>query len=615
MPTTGDNFGITTIETEGADNWNVWFLVDNLKLDACLYLDVINRTTATPPGSPAAGDRYLVASSPTGAWIGRTGQIAVFRSGSWNFYTPKEGWLMTSQADAGKLYKYQGGSFTEITGSGGSPGGSDTQLQRNNSGAFGGISGATSDGTNVTFGSGNLRTTAPRVTTSINDANGNELIIATATSSAVNEITIANAATGGAPEISATGSDTNVALRLSTKGTGIVNIPGGLVINAAGTTSNYPLQISGSSKGGAFFGINTSSAANGDIINYAALSNAVTGSIIGFSYSAQASTGFGNTLANNDSTNSTANASFKIQTNGASSGDPFFQMTVSGATDWSIGVDNSASDALIIGPNSTPSTGTPALSIATTGKTTFPATTTTRASLTVPHGTAPTSPADGDLWTTTAGIYVRINGATVGPLGTGGGGSVAGSNTQVQYNASGAFGASADFAWDNTNKILTVAGSAAQIRNQGGQHPGTGSGFIMPFVGGSQSSGPGIWWSSNNYAGTSGLWLSNGLNFQGASSTHSPLKIRKSTGTSSDGAVVFTFTPDSDLLILADAVSIEGGTTTGTKILTGTTQKLGFHGATPVAKQTVTGSRGSNAALADLLTKLANLGLIVDSTT
>lgn len=40
--------------------------------------------------------------------------------------------------------------------------------------------------------------------------------------------------------------------------------------------------------------------------------------------------------------------------------------------------------------------------------------------------------------------------------------------------------------------------------------------------------------------------------------------------------------------------------------------KLGFHGATAVAQQTVTGSRDGNAALADLLTKLATLGLIVD---
>lgn len=38
------------------------------------------------------------------------------------------------------------------------------------------------------------------------------------------------------------------------------------------------------------------------------------------------------------------------------------------------------------------------------------------AGLNLPHGAAPTSPVNGDMWTTTAGLFVRINGATVGPL-------------------------------------------------------------------------------------------------------------------------------------------------------------------------------------------------------
>lgn len=41
---------------------------------------------------------------------------------------------------------------------------------------------------------------------------------------------------------------------------------------------------------------------------------------------------------------------------------------------------------------------------------------------------------------------------------------------------------------------------------------------------------------------------------------------------------------------------------------------VGFYNATPVAQVTITGSRGGNAALADLLTKLATTGLIVDGT-
>jgi hypothetical protein len=44
--------------------------------------------------------------------------------------------------------------------------------------------------------------------------------------------------------------------------------------------------------------------------------------------------------------------------------------------------------------------------------------------------------------------------------------------------------------------------------------------------------------------------------------------------------------------------------------------KLGFYGATPALKQTVSGSRGGNAALASLLSALSGqLGLVTDSTT
>jgi hypothetical protein len=38
------------------------------------------------------------------------------------------------------------------------------------------------------------------------------------------------------------------------------------------------------------------------------------------------------------------------------------------------------------------------------------------ASINVAPGSAPSAPVNGDMWTTTSGVYVRINGATVGPL-------------------------------------------------------------------------------------------------------------------------------------------------------------------------------------------------------
>jgi len=66
---------------------------------------------------------------------------------------------------------------------------------------------------------------------------------------------------------------------------------------------------------------------------------------------------------------------------------------------------------------------------------------------------------------------------------------------------------------------------------------------------------------------------------------------------------------------IADGVDLRLQETTGSKIGTGSSQKLAFWGATPTTRPTVTGSRGGNAALQSLLTALANVGLITDSTT
>ena len=60
----------------------------------------------------------------------------------------------------------------------------------------------------------------------IDDSNGNEQIIFTATASAVNEVTIANAATGNDPTFTASGSDANVGLDFIPKGTGAVTFLG-----------------------------------------------------------------------------------------------------------------------------------------------------------------------------------------------------------------------------------------------------------------------------------------------------------------------------------------------------------------------------------------------------
>jgi hypothetical protein len=53
----------------------------------------------------------------------------------------------------------------------------------------------------------------------------------------------------------------------------------------------------------------------------------------------------------------------------------------------------------------------------------------------------------------------------------------------------------------------------------------------------------------------------------------------------------------------------------GTQALQIGASGIGFYNTNPSAKQTVTGSRGGNAALASLLSTLATLGLLTDSTT
>lgn len=57
----------------------------------------------------------------------------------------------------------------------------------------------------------------------IKDSNGNEVLIFGETASAVNEVTITNAATGNAPQIAPSG-ETNVDLKLTTKGTGTLDL-------------------------------------------------------------------------------------------------------------------------------------------------------------------------------------------------------------------------------------------------------------------------------------------------------------------------------------------------------------------------------------------------------
>lgn len=82
-----------------------------------------------------------------------------------------------------------------------------------------------------------------------------------------------------------------------------------------------------------------------------------------------------------------------------------------------------------------------------------------------------------------------------------------------------------------------------------------------------------------------------------------------------DGNIGLTATDNlaSSASVVLDATS---GSPSGISLAAGEiamSGSMGFFGATAIAKPTVTGSRGGNAALASLLTALANLGLITNS--
>lgn len=71
---------------------------------------VKDKDLATPPGSPADGDAYIVAGSPTGAWTGWAKRIAFRFSTVWNSITPEEGFFAWVQ-DENLLYYYDGSAW------------------------------------------------------------------------------------------------------------------------------------------------------------------------------------------------------------------------------------------------------------------------------------------------------------------------------------------------------------------------------------------------------------------------------------------------------------------------------------------------------------------------
>lgn len=78
-------------------------------IDALLQAACVSVSVNTPPGSPVAGDCYVVGTSPTGAWAGQAKAVAFYTTG-WNFIVPWEG-LTVWANDTNALYTYDGSAW------------------------------------------------------------------------------------------------------------------------------------------------------------------------------------------------------------------------------------------------------------------------------------------------------------------------------------------------------------------------------------------------------------------------------------------------------------------------------------------------------------------------
>lgn len=220
----------------------------------------------------------------------------------------------------------------------------------------------------------------------------------------------------------------------------------------------------------------------------------------------------------------------------------------------------------------------------------------------------PSSPVNGDCVYNTGSSKFRCyeNGAWGNMIGA----TPTLTSTQVPFgDGSNLLTSSSAFTYNTSTKLLSIvngSGAASLTLNGSsdtskvtfgaGSVPGNQGGIVFPFVGGGMSSGPGVWWcSSASYASCSGLYINNGLTYQGTNSTHDHFKVAAATGSSSNGTVIWDFAPSSSLLTQTLSTSATGNSHVGDAI---TLTSTGTTGANFGYQQTFTleNASGSNVA-------------------
>lgn len=91
----------------GENGWKTGMDANLKKLGTMMYLSAAGYGTNTPPGTPAAGDLYVIGSAPTGVWVGHAGEIACYVEATWYYVTPQDGYLVLDET-TNTLHCYKG---------------------------------------------------------------------------------------------------------------------------------------------------------------------------------------------------------------------------------------------------------------------------------------------------------------------------------------------------------------------------------------------------------------------------------------------------------------------------------------------------------------------------
>ena len=92
----------------GENNWKDGMDQNLLALSVLAQIGAKSRSLNAPPGTPANGDVYLVGQSPSGAWAGKGGMVAVYDQETWKFFDARNGMIVYVE-DEQIFYRYHNG--------------------------------------------------------------------------------------------------------------------------------------------------------------------------------------------------------------------------------------------------------------------------------------------------------------------------------------------------------------------------------------------------------------------------------------------------------------------------------------------------------------------------